>query len=72
MATNSNAGGKGSGARPMEISRDQFAKNFDAIFRKKKPNPEGGKELENIGPGANGPVYKGKEPPEGDPAFESR
>lgn len=36
MATNSSAGGKGSGARPMEISRDQFANNFDAIFRKHK------------------------------------
>lgn len=28
-------GGKGSGARPLSISKDQFASNWDAIFGKK-------------------------------------
>ncbi len=29
-------GGKGSGARPLSVSKDQFASNWDAIFRKKE------------------------------------
>ena len=29
-------GGKGSKQRPMDIDKEQFDKNFDAIFGKKK------------------------------------
>jgi hypothetical protein len=29
--------GKGSTPRPIEVPREQFDNNFDAIFRKKKP-----------------------------------
>ena len=29
-------GGKGSKKRPMQISNEEFEKNFDAIFGKKK------------------------------------
>jgi hypothetical protein len=35
-----NQGGKGSGARPLSVSREQFGSNFDAIFGKKKPAEE--------------------------------
>jgi len=30
------AGGKGSAPRPMEVSRDQYSNNWDAIFKKEK------------------------------------
>lgn len=29
--------GKGSSPRPFSVSQDEFAKNFDAIFRKPDP-----------------------------------
>lgn len=29
-------GGKGSAPRPMDVSRDQYSNNWDAIFRKPK------------------------------------
>lgn len=29
-------GGKGSAPRPMKISREQYANNWDAVFRKEK------------------------------------
>lgn len=35
-----NQGGKGSGVRPLSVSRQQFNNNFDDIFGKKKePEP---------------------------------
>jgi hypothetical protein len=30
------AGGKGSAPRPMEVGRDQYSNNWDAIFKKEK------------------------------------
>ncbi len=36
MAVVSNAGGKGSGKRPSQVSKEQFANNWDTIFSKKK------------------------------------
>ena len=30
-------GGKGSSPRPFSVTQDAYAKNFDAIFRKKTP-----------------------------------
>lgn len=33
-------GGKGSAPRPMEVSRDQYSNNWDAIFNNKKPKNE--------------------------------
>jgi hypothetical protein len=34
-----NEGGKGSRPRPFSIPKDQFDNNWDAIFRKKEPEP---------------------------------
>lgn len=42
MQIQKNELGKGSDPRPMNISKDQFEKNFDRIFRKQKP----GKKLD--------------------------
>lgn len=36
----SNHGGKGSSSRPMEISKEEFASNWDRIFSKKGPADE--------------------------------
>ena len=33
-------GGKGSKKRPMDIDQEQFDKNFDAIFGKKKKDKD--------------------------------
>ena len=30
-------GGKGSSPRPLSVSQEEFAKNYDAIFRKLSP-----------------------------------
>ena len=35
-------GGKGSKQRPMDIDKEQFDKNFDAIFGKKKKEDKDG------------------------------
>jgi len=37
--------GKGSSPRPFSVSQDEFAKNFDAIFR--KPDPRTVEEQQN-------------------------
>ena len=37
MQKQKNELGKGSDPRPMNISKDEFEKNFDRIFRKQKP-----------------------------------
>ena len=37
MQNQKNELGKGSDPRPMNISKDEFEKNFDRIFRKQKP-----------------------------------
>lgn len=34
-------GGKGSKSRPYSVPQDQFASNWDAIFRKNKPDNTG-------------------------------
>lgn len=31
--------GKGSGRRPLQVPKDQFNDNWDAIFGKKEPKP---------------------------------
>jgi len=36
-------GGKGSKKRPMQISNEEFEKNFDAIFGKKKEKKDADK-----------------------------
>lgn len=33
-------GGKGSGRRPLQVPKDQFDDNWDAIFGKKERKPE--------------------------------
>lgn len=33
-------GGKGSAPRPMEVSRDQYSNNWDAVFNKSKMKNE--------------------------------
>lgn len=40
MGIVSNAGGKGSAARPLSIDRGTFEANFDAIFGKKNKKPD--------------------------------
>lgn len=37
-------GGKGSTQRPLEIPREEYEKNWDAIFGKKKPEQPEEKE----------------------------
>lgn len=37
--------GKGSSPRPFSVSQDEFAKNFDAIFR--KPDPKAIEDQQN-------------------------
>ena len=39
MAVVSNAGGKGSGKRPSQVSKEQYANNWDTIFKKKEAEP---------------------------------
>ena len=64
MQIQKNELGKGSDPRPMNISKDQFEKNFDRIFRKQKP----GKHAETpnrvrIHGGRGATVRQAKHPP---------
>lgn len=40
MGVVSNAGGKGSGKRPLSVSTEEFGEKFDAIFGKKKKSSQ--------------------------------
>jgi hypothetical protein len=45
---NSNAGGKGSAARPFSIDKEKFAQNWEAIFGKDPMSAARGKRISDV------------------------